>query len=66
MDTAKEIVKEIAAHGLSDQDIADKCKCSQPTIWRIKNSETYKASADLYIALHSLREKMRGSKRRAA
>jgi transcriptional regulator with XRE-family HTH domain len=66
MDTANEIVKEIAAHGLSDQAIADKCGCSQPTIWRIKSSESYKASSGLYIALHSLREKLRHTRKRAA
>lgn len=55
MNTAHEIVKEIASHGWSDQAIADKCECSQPTIWRIKNSEDYRCSSDLYISLAALR-----------
>lgn len=58
MNTAHEIVKEIAAHGWSDQAIADSCKCSQPTIWRIKNSEDYKCSSDLYISLNALRSSL--------
>lgn len=65
MDTAHNIVKEIASSGLSDQAIADKCGCSQPTIWRIRGNESYKASADLYIALYSLRENIRGKKKAA-
>lgn len=54
MKTAKELADAIAATGMTDSEIAIRCKTSQPTIWRIRNDKIEDCRGSLYAALLKL------------
>lgn len=59
MDTAQQIIIDLAQLGMSDSDIAKEVVSSQPTIWRIRTGETKSCASDLYIALANLRSSVK-------
>jgi transcriptional regulator with XRE-family HTH domain len=58
MDTAKAIVNQLYAGGLSDAEIARRVSCSQPTIWRLRNGKSEDCRGRLYQSLLALREQI--------
>jgi hypothetical protein len=68
MNTPQEVAAELAARfNLSDQDIAERVKSTQPTIWRVRTGISKDCSASLFIALVQLRDELvRGSAEVAA
>lgn len=59
MNTPQEVAAELAARfNLSDQDIAERVKSTQPTIWRLRTGISKDCSAFLFIALIQLRDEL--------
>ena len=66
METAKQLSDEISSFGLSDSEIARRCKTSQATINRIRNEVVSECGSILYVELSELRKKLRRSNKKAA